>query len=205
MGTSRRLIVTSLPTGLAFISAHWLPRSYRLASLLPGVDLPGWRWPVCDACDVSHPDDENAMPGRLITCPYRPRWLASRIVILVHLGIIICVPPAMADGLRTVAGAGTSLCSTFLREYDQDPQITAWIYLSWAQGYLSAVNLQRAELGEGAVDILPFDFGLSMQTTFLHAYCRNWPDRRFDRAAVEMYRELRVRHPPASDAQQSRD
>ena len=141
------------------------------------------------------------MPSRVVSFSY-PLWqLASRIGILVGLAMIVRVPPAMADGSRTVAGAGTSLCSAFLREYDQDPQTTAWIYLSWAQGYLSAENLQRAQLGEITVDMLPFDFGLSSQTSFLYAYCHRWPDRRFDQAATEMYRELRVRHPVAADVQ----
>ena len=101
------------------------------------------------------------------------------------------IPPVMAEPANT-AGAGTRLCSVFLREYEQDPRTTAWIYLSWAQGYLSAVNLQRAHAGEIVVDMLPAEFDLSRQVAFLRDYCRDLPHRYFDQATIAMYQELRA-------------
>ena len=103
-----------------------------------------------------------------------------------------------ADTLRTTAGAGTSLCSAFLGEYAQNPHTTAWVYLSWAQGYLSAINLQRSRSGEAAADMLPSDFDLPKQVAFLQTYCRSLPDRHFDQAVTEMYFELLAHHTPVS-------
>ena len=91
-------------------------------------------------------------------------------------------------------GRGTSLCSAFVSESAKNSQTTAWIYLSWAQGYLSAINLQRSRRGEAAVDMLPSDFDLHKQVAFLQTYCRSLPDRYFDQAATEMYFEL-LAHP----------
>lgn len=102
----------------------------------------------------------------------------------------ITIPLVRADTSHSTAGAGTRLCSAFLQEYEQDPKITAWIYLSWAQGYLSAINLQRSQIGETAVDMLPSEFDLPRQIAFLRTYCRGLPDRYFDQAAIEMYYEL---------------
>ena len=141
------------------------------------------------------------MWSRVFSCLRNSTGLAPWAGVLVCLGIIVSSPrEATADSSRTTAGAGTSLCSVFSREYDQDPETTAWIYLSWAQGYLSAVNLQRARLGQTAADMLPTDFDLPKQIGFLQAYCRRLPDRNFEQAAIGMYHEMLKRWPTAADS-----
>lgn len=179
-----------------------------MAIWLAGADLVGWQQSFLDrqrraapaACSIAIPSEEHAMWSRIFSYLRDPTRLARRAGVLVCLSMIVSSPrEAAADSLRTTAGAGTSLCSAFSREYDQDPGTTAWIYLSWAQGYLSAVNLQRARLGQTAADMLPTDFGLPKQIGFLQAYCRSLPDRSFEQATIGMYHEMLERWPTAAD------
>ena len=127
-------------------------------------------------------------------CLVYKKWTSGTYLVLICIVLCIQTSSVSADSLRTIAGAGTSLCSTFLRELVESPQTTAWTYLSWAQGYLSAVNLQRSRLREVAVDMLPSDFDLTKQVIFLQTYCRSFPDRHFDQAATGMYFELLAHH-----------
>lgn len=116
-----------------------------------------------------------------------------RAVLLAFSALGTAVSLTRADSSHSTAGAGTRLCSAFLQEYEQDSKTTAWIYLSWVQGYLSAINLQRAHSGKAAADMLPSDFDLPRQVVFLRTYCQESPELYFDQAAIEMYHELLAR------------
>jgi len=60
--------------------------------------------------------------------------------IIVALLALTCGQTALADAV--VRGVGTQSCAEFAKAYKGDPKYAELVYLSWAQGLMSGLNIQ---------------------------------------------------------------
>jgi hypothetical protein len=83
------------------------------------------------------------------------------------------------------AGVGASSCAEYAKAYRLDPHQTDQVYGSWAQGYISGVNMGRrdlyADMGAKTSDEMD---------RFLRKYCNDHPLANFIDAATELWGSL---------------
>ena len=101
------------------------------------------------------------------------------------LAAAILLGPAAAHASR-LYGLGTGSCASFVAQYDKQPELTAIVYYSWFQGFLSAVNLTLHSDGKP-----PVDYDATPDTTlaeqgFLHDYCVVHPEQQFVQASLQL-------------------
>ncbi len=92
---------------------------------------------------------------------------------------------ALAEELNVVSGVGGSSCGKFTNSYKENPAKTKSVYFSWAQGFMSSINLSR-KMQNGT----PIDFGAmpsATQITWIRGYCQKNPMQTYLRAATELF------------------
>ena len=88
-------------------------------------------------------------------------------------------------------GAGTATCSEFAESYREDPTYFETFFYTWAQGFMSGLNLQRLS----ADNTVKFDKGIQgmeKYTTMLRIYCDAHPLQIYLQAVVDLYNSLAV-------------
>jgi hypothetical protein len=87
-----------------------------------------------------------------------------------------------------VAGAGAVSCASFGKLYQNNPQETELAFFTWAQGYMSGVNLAAAVLKRPSRDLdgMP----ALHQQLFLRQYCNGHPLASFVEGVNELFGKL---------------
>jgi hypothetical protein len=65
----------------------------------------------------------------------------KRAALLVIVGALSSTPLSAED--ITLMGVGTMSCGEFRKSYKQDPKLAEVVYLEWARGFMSALNMFR--------------------------------------------------------------
>jgi len=107
-------------------------------------------------------------------------------LLLVAAGMLVTMENVMAtDDKAVMAGAGSTSCGQYL-EFKQEGEMFGNAYFSWAQGFMSAVNLNF--LGEGNKTDLSDTAG---QEKWLENYCNENPLEIYSTAVVMLWTALR--------------
>ena len=106
-------------------------------------------------------------------------------------GVLLATALAQAAAVKIV-GIGSTSCRQFLLESRTTPAAER-DYLSWAQGFMSAVLLSRPPGIDEALDLNPPAFPIMVQLAFLHDACALAPATNFSDAVERLYEELRKR------------
>ena len=82
-------------------------------------------------------------------------------------------------------GAGSIPCAKFSQVYKRSPEIMGTLYFSWAQGYLSALNIFRSALDYPMINlnIVHTDTQISQ----IRMYCANNPLKSYQDAVHSLY------------------
>jgi len=92
-------------------------------------------------------------------------------------------------------GAGASTCGGFAKAYAHDPQ-NEYIFFSWAQGYMSAVNDTLAATGIHNYRDLAGE--TANQMARIRLYCNDHPLADYDIAVMDLYDSLPLKPLPAN-------
>jgi hypothetical protein len=101
-----------------------------------------------------------------------------------------------ATGLAyPIQGPGATSCAEFAKMFQADPATTEIMFYSWAQGFMSAVNISAKannrpmkELAGVMVD----------QERFLRTYCANNPLKNYMDGIMKLYEKLPVSAPSSN-------
>jgi hypothetical protein len=109
------------------------------------------------------------------------------------LGGMLFLTSALAQPAAVkIVGVGSTSCRQFLLESRTTPTAQR-DYLTWAQGFMSAVLLSRPAGVDEALDLNPPAFPIREQLAFLHDACEVAPATNFSDAVERLYEELRKR------------
>jgi hypothetical protein len=87
-------------------------------------------------------------------------------------------------------GRGLAPCGHFNQEIKQN---SSWeyIYHSWAEGYLSAINSRNQERFGIAINLSPISFEGPAQLSFLKKYCAFNPNKEFIYGVIALFEEIK--------------
>ena len=106
------------------------------------------------------------------------------------LFLLIFVGSAYGESMLMI-GRGGATCSYFLQESSSNPT-WEFVYYSWAEGYLSAINV-RNTASNTDINLSVSSLQGSQQIDFLKDYCKKNLDQNFVLAVMNLYDELRLR------------
>jgi hypothetical protein len=92
------------------------------------------------------------------------------------------------------AGPGAFTCGKFANEYLRNPVLTEGVYFTWAQGFMSAMNMVNAsEGGDGRKFYHDLEGPFETQKSKLRAYCNAHPLSYFVDAEMDLLGSLPVK------------
>lgn len=112
------------------------------------------------------------------------------IVFLLVVILMFCDINAFAAKPFEMAGMGNIRCSEFVQALERDEKTTMPAFFSWAQGFLTALNLSRSQRNLSTRLLGSDDFSLDKQFDFLMNYCTDNPERSFMAASINLYKQL---------------
>jgi hypothetical protein len=115
----------------------------------------------------------------------RPKGLNR--VHLLAAALWLTAPSAQARD-AAFAGPGASTCAEYADLARTSPTLADEIYISWAQGFLSAVNAEI--LSRFVLNLDSDHYPVSAQTAFLREYCDKHPLAVFVSAVHALWGEL---------------
>jgi hypothetical protein len=86
-------------------------------------------------------------------------------------------------------GAGVRSCAYFLDNYKNDPALTEPLYFSWAQGYMSGLNVARLDDRAGVFQPMSMD----EQRSYIRNFCNANPTKKYLYAVLDLYKTLHQR------------
>ena len=107
------------------------------------------------------------------------------------LGFLALSSPVTAAEQYQSMGAGTRSCAVFARTYKDKPNTADMIYFSWAQGYMSGVNLAA---GINNKDYRPANLNamtVAAQQRFIRDFCERNPLKDFREAVDTLLGNIR--------------
>jgi hypothetical protein len=108
------------------------------------------------------------------------------------VAIIMIIPLALADDKQSWAmmGAGASTCGKFAEMYRENPAIAEALAFSWAQGFMSSMNVARSVVSVSyptAVQLNLNSISLERQKSLIRAYCNEHPLDDYPSAVMKLY------------------
>jgi hypothetical protein len=114
---------------------------------------------------------------------------------IIALAMVLAASPANAQNNSLVssgfAGAGVKTCAEFLRDYDPEAEIRSiavLLYLSWAQGLMSGLNVGYDAANKPMKDLREWSF--LGQVTHLETFCNNNPSKPYAEAVYDLFNSL---------------
>ena len=107
------------------------------------------------------------------------------------LALVVLTSWAMAAEQYQSMGAGTKSCAVFGRTYKDKPKTANMIYFSWAQGYMSGVNIAA---GINNKDYRPANLNamtIAAQQRFIRDFCDRNPLKDFREAVDTLLSNIR--------------
>jgi len=101
---------------------------------------------------------------------------------------LVLASPVLAEKANVVSGIGAASCGKFTTAYKENAAKTEALYFSWAQGFMSSININR-KMQNGT----PIDFGAmppAAQLSWIRSYCLKNPMRTYLRATTELFLAL---------------
>ena len=124
--------------------------------------------------------------------------IKMRCLTIIAVGMLMTASTAAADEKFYMAGAGSFSCGKFIADKEDDEALRV-VYFSWAQGFLSGLNMKYflgkesdtvlAAYTESATDLSDYD---ALQF-WMENYCEENPLDLYVVATIKLWRELRVR------------
>lgn len=108
-------------------------------------------------------------------------WPASALVLLAAL------THTLAASASPIQGLGATSCADFAFQYRKNPEMWELSYFTWAQGYMSGLNISAMGNGNRARD-LGGDFSLQKQK--LRAFCDQAPLKTYMNAVIDLWKSL---------------
>ncbi len=105
-------------------------------------------------------------------------------VILIGTALIFASNVARAE--FAIAGHGANACAKFAEDYRVAPEVAEITYMTWAQGFMSGLNLNADKEKRRDLSALKIDD----QIRQLRHYCDAHPLREFLYAAVDLYTQF---------------
>ena len=119
--------------------------------------------------------------------------LRRRAVVAVLAGTMVAGPlvAAAEEAAGPLRGVGASTCDEFMLRMRDSRDLWEFIYFSWAQGYLSGMNVAAGEGGgTRAVDQFADDFPVETQIEALRNFCVDNPEALYATAVADLQRRL---------------
>jgi hypothetical protein len=88
-------------------------------------------------------------------------------------------------------GIGLQSCAKFAKDYQQDPEAAETVYFSWAQGYLSGMNIVAKGVPGYTTRNLA-SVSTDRQKAWLRDYCSAHPLEKYSKAVAAMLGVLDV-------------
>jgi|HubBroStandDraft_6_1064221.scaffolds.fasta_scaffold1591586_2 hypothetical protein len=104
--------------------------------------------------------------------------------ILVGFSVALLVGEASAKEVAAM-GAGTSTCAQFAIRYRASPELVESEYYTWAQGFMSARNVQKLTENRSSQNLDSIPTGV--QKMRLRTYCDNHPLAEYLDAIMDLY------------------
>ena len=111
--------------------------------------------------------------------------------VVLCLGFMALSSPVTAAEQYQSMGAGTRSCAVFARTYKDKPKSADMIYFSWAQGYMSGVNIAA---GINNKDYRPANLNamtVATQQRFIRDFCDRNPLKDFREAVDTLLSNIR--------------
>jgi hypothetical protein len=110
---------------------------------------------------------------------------------LLVVTVLVAAMPAHAER-SVIVGAGIGTCGEMGKLYRQSPDEARTLYNSWSQGFLTAMNLARGQLGlrETTIELFPPGWNADRQWRYLMRYCNQHPLAQFIEAVDALLQEL---------------
>ena len=109
----------------------------------------------------------------------------------------IAVETAAGEPQALLMGAGIGTCAEFAQSYSRDPEGTMAVYFSWAQGFMSAMNIARRAGNKSTRDLNGMP--LSSQHERLRYFCSQKPPDEPFYSALKDLLDLLPEIPPQSN------
>jgi hypothetical protein len=107
--------------------------------------------------------------------------------LLLAIAFTVLIATPNAGFAYTVQGAGAVSCAEFARMYQGDPVHVEDAFFSWAQGFMSGINLAAVTTQRPTRDLA----GVATdQRRALRTYCANNPLRTYVDGVTEFYAKL---------------
>jgi hypothetical protein len=103
--------------------------------------------------------------------------------------VTVAVRSAQADAIA-VKGVGTNTCAEFGEFYKQSPGYWEIHFFTWAQGFMSGMNLMLAQKGQPATDLEKTS--LESQQMQIRTYCDKHPLVSYMKAVIAVWADMRV-------------
>ena len=112
------------------------------------------------------------------------------------IGVIALLVIGMSGANAQVVGLGAKSCAQFAQEYLEAPEIAEPLYFTYAQGYMSALNILMRALKNPIYDLAAWP--VSRQEASLRNFCDRNPSAEFV-FAVQNLLEALPQIPPQSN------
>jgi hypothetical protein len=114
----------------------------------------------------------------------RPSKLHN-LAVAVSLFLLIAPGAGMAAPIQ---GLGAQACASFASNFKQNPMMEKF-YFTWAQGYMSGLNMGLLAIGNEMTDLRNFD--IDRQQSFIRRFCDQHPLRDYTDAVDDLFTTMR--------------
>jgi hypothetical protein len=108
--------------------------------------------------------------------------------------LALSVNETLAEPIE-LAGVGLKTCGQFAQDYRNNPDIAEALYFTWAQGFLSGVNMLAK--GKGSVTRDLASISVEEQKSWMRHYCNEHPLERYYTGALNLSGKLQQLPPEA--------
>lgn len=106
---------------------------------------------------------------------------------VIAAGMLITVTASAQDEDKlSLVGAGWTSCGEFLEHSEKAEEMT-FLYTSWMQGFLSALNLKHVD-SDNATDLSD----RAAQSAWIENFCREQPLQKYFLAVTMLWHQLRI-------------
>ena len=105
----------------------------------------------------------------------------------VSLFLLIAPDAAKAAPMQ---GFGARSCAVFANDLKETNMIEA-VYFTWAQGYMTGLNMGLLAIGNETTDLLPLGFDTDRQQGFIRRFCDQHPLKSYSEAVDDLFVTMR--------------
>ena len=82
-------------------------------------------------------------------------------------------------------GVGAATCAQFAQDYKENPDETEAVYISWAYGMMTGLNLVKGTRRETIIDLSSKT--IKEAESFLRHFCDEYPLKEYEDGVIELY------------------